>query len=114
KQFLWDDHDLVPGQRGADDRVRTGDVIGEAVAGHDVDATAVLFEMRDAVGLEQYLDVGMFAQFCARDRVRDAMLARFDLAEFQLRDSCVIYPPLERRTLQRIDIKLAAEICQRI
>ena len=81
KQFLWDDHDLVPGQRGADDRVRTGDVIGEAIAGHDVDATAALFEMRDAVGLEQYLDVGMFAQFCAGDRVRDAMLARLDLTQ---------------------------------
>jgi hypothetical protein len=65
KQFLWHNHDLVPGQRGADDRVRTGNVIGEAVARHDVDATAALFEMRDAVGLEQYLDVGMLAQFCA-------------------------------------------------
>ena len=65
KQFLWDDHDLMPGQRRADDRVRTGDVVGEAIAGHDVDATAALFEVRDAVGLEQYLDVGMFAQFRA-------------------------------------------------
>ena len=61
--------------------MRTGDVIGEAIAGHDVDATAALFEMGDAESLEQNLDLGMFAQFCAGDRVGDAMLARLDLTQ---------------------------------
>ena len=92
--------------------MRTGYVVGEAIAGHDVDAAAGLFEMRNPVGLEQDLDEGMLAQFRAGSRVRNPMLARLDLAELQLRNRGVVDPRLERRSLQRIDIELAAEIGQ--
>jgi hypothetical protein len=92
--------------------MRTGYVVGETIAGHDIDAAAALFEMRYPVRLKQYLDERMLAQFGACHRMRKPMLARLDLAELQLRNCRVVYPPFERGTFERIDIKLAAEISQ--
>jgi hypothetical protein len=43
--------------------------------------TATLFEVRNAVGLKQYFDERMAARLGARGRVRQPMLARFDLTE---------------------------------
>src|SRR5476651_2412513 len=78
QQFLWNNDDFVPRQRRTDDGMRTGDIIGETIAGHQVDVAAALLEMRNSVSLEQYLDVGMFALFCPRRGMRKPMLARLD------------------------------------
>jgi hypothetical protein len=48
------------------------------------------------VGLEKYLDEGMFARSYARWRMRDPMLADLDLAKLQLRDGGVVDPRIER------------------
>ena len=112
QQFLRDDDDLVPRQGRADDRMRAGYVVGETIARHDVDAAAGLLEMRNPVGLEQDLDEGVLAQFRPGSRMRNAMLARLDLAQLQLRNGGVIDPRLKRRGLHRVDIELTAEIGQ--
>ena len=113
QQFLRHDDDLVPRQRRADDGVRAGNVVGEAIAGLDLDVAAVLLEIGNAVGLEQDLDVGMLAGYGSRDsRVRDPVLACLDLAQLQLRNGGVVDPRFERRSLQRIDVELPAEIGQ--
>src|SRR5665213_2513687 len=80
-QFLRHDDDLVSGQRRADDHVRTGYIIGEAVAGHQLDAPAILLEMRNPVSLKQYFNERMGVQFGARGSMRKPMLARLDLTE---------------------------------
>ena len=59
--FLRHDHDFVARQGRADDRVRTGDVVGEAVAWRHFDLASILLEIGRAVGLEKDLDVGMLA-----------------------------------------------------
>src|SRR5450631_1619411 len=81
QQFLRHDDDLVSCQRGANYRVRTGYIVGEAVAGHQLDAAAILLEMRNPVSLKQYFDERMGARFCARRGLRKSMLARLDLTE---------------------------------
>src|SRR6185312_17431214 len=101
-------------QRRADDRVRAGYVVGQTVAGRQIDVTAALFEMRDAVGLEQYLDERMAAGLGARRGMRQPMLTRLDLAQFQLRNRRVVDPALERRSLERVDVEMAAQIGQGI
>ena len=105
QQFLRHDHDLMPCQRRADDRVRRGNVIGETIARLHLDLAAVLLEVRNAVGLEQDLDVGMFAVVARRGRVRDPVLARLDLAQLQFRDGGVVDPRFQRRSLERIDMR---------
>ena len=74
----------MPRQCRADDRVRAGHIVGKAVTGYQLDVTAALFEMRNAVGLEQYLDERMAAQCSACSCVRQPVLAGLDLAELQL------------------------------
>src|SRR5437588_7905424 len=81
QQFLRHDDDLVSRQRRADDRVRTGYIVSEAVTWHQLDAAATLLEMRNPISLKQYLDVGMAAQSCARGGMGKPMLTRFDLTE---------------------------------
>ena len=39
--------------------MRTRHIIGKTIAWPEFDVTAVLFEIGNAVGLEQYLDEGM-------------------------------------------------------
>src|SRR5215813_12810824 len=104
----------MPRQGRADDGVRTGDIVGEAVAGLHLDLAAILLEIGNAVGLEQDLDIGMLAAVALRSRVSDPMLACLDLAQLQLRNGRVVDSPFERRSLERVDIELAAEIGQRI
>jgi len=41
--------------------MRTADIIGKAVAGPQLDVAAVLFEIRNAMSLEQDFDERMFA-----------------------------------------------------
>src|SRR5713226_4151092 len=112
QQILWHNDDFVPRQRWTDDRVRAGYVIGETIAGQQFDATASLLEMRNSIGLKQYFDVGMLGRFCLRNRMRKPMLARLDLAEFQLRNGRVVDPSFKRGGLQRINVKLAAKLRQ--
>ena len=81
QQFLRHDDDLVSRQRRADYRVRTGYIVGETVTRHQLDAAATLLEMRNPVGLKQYFDERMAAQFCGRSGMRKPMLARLDLTE---------------------------------
>jgi hypothetical protein len=114
EQVLWNDDDLMARQGRADDGMRTGHVVGEAVARHDVEVQAVLLEMRHAVGLEDDLDVGMLAQLDARDGMRDPVLACLDLAQLQARDRREIDPALERGPLERVDVELTAEVSERI
>ena len=71
----------MPRQRRADNRVRTGHVVGETVAGHQLDTAASLLEMRNPVSLKQYFDERMATQFGARGSMGKPMLARLDLAE---------------------------------
>jgi len=56
----------------------------------------------------------MFALVAWGRHVSDTVLARLDLAKFQLRDSGVVDPPFQRRGLERIDMELAAEIGERV
>src|SRR5436853_7452116 len=81
QEFLRHDDDLVSRQRRADYRVRTGYIVGETIAGHQLDAAATLFEVRNPVGLKQYFDERMAARSCARGRMCKPMLARLDLTE---------------------------------
>jgi hypothetical protein len=60
QQLLGHDDDLMPRQHRVGDRVRTGYVVGEAIAWRHFDATAVLLEVGNSNRLEQDLDVGMF------------------------------------------------------
>ena len=62
--------------------MRTGYIVGETIAGHQLDASTVLLEIGNPVRLKQYLDVGMFAGSCTGHGVRDPMLADLDLTEF--------------------------------
>ena len=94
--------------------MRTGNVVGEAIAGLDLDLTAILLEIRNPVGLEQDLNVRVFAGVACRGGVSDSMLACLDLTQFQFRYGGVVDPRLQRRGLERIDSELAAEIGQRI
>jgi hypothetical protein len=112
QQFLRHDYHFMPRQRRADDRMRAGDVIGEAIARLDLDLAAILFEIGNAVGLEQDLDVGVLAAVAAGNRMRDPMLARLDLAQLQLGNGGVVDPALQRRGLQRVNMELAAKIRQ--
>jgi hypothetical protein len=112
QQRLRHDDDLMPRQRRTDDRVRTGYIVGETIAGHQLEAPAVLLEIGSSVRLKQDLDVGMFAGFCTGYRVGDPMLAHLDLTELQLRNRRVVDPRFERRRFQRIYVKLAAKIGQ--
>jgi len=82
--------------------------LSQAIARFDLDLAAVLLEIGNSVGLEQNLHIRMFAALAARSRLGDSMLAHLDLAEFQPRDGDVVDPPFERRSLERIDIELAA------
>ena len=61
QECLWHDNDLMPRQRRADDRMRTGDIVGKTIARRHFNAAAVLLEIGDAAGLEQDLEIGMFA-----------------------------------------------------
>src|SRR5450631_3744696 len=81
QQFLRHDNDLVSRQGWAEDRMRAGYIVCETVAGRQLDVATTLFEMRNPVSLEQYFDERMAAQFGARARVRQPMLARLDLTE---------------------------------
>src|ERR1700735_2217280 len=92
QQLLRHNDDLVPRQRGADDGVRTGNVVGETIAGLDLDLTAILLEIRDPVGLEKNLDVRVFAGVACRRRVSDPMLAFLGLATVLfLTTGCGVY-----------------------
>jgi len=112
QQFLGHDDDLVPRQPRADDGMWTADVVGEAIAGHQLDVAALLLEIGDAMSLEQDLDIRMFARPRARHGKGDPVLARLDLAELEPGNGRIIDAPLERGALQRIDVELAAEIGQ--
>jgi hypothetical protein len=88
------------------------DIVGEAIAGQDLDAAAVLLEIGNAVGLEQDLDEWVFARSRPRDRMGNPMLADLDLAKLQPRDRREVDSPFERGGFQGIDIELAAKIGQ--
>src|SRR6266576_6959278 len=94
--------------------MRTGYIRGETVAGQQFDAATPLLEMRDSVGLKQYLDVGMLSRFCRRNGMCKPMLAGLDLAELQLRNSRVVDLPFQRRGLHRINIESTAKFRQRV
>src|ERR1700733_1784255 len=81
QQFLRYDDDLVSCKCRADDSVWAGYIVGQTVAGRQLNVAATLFEMRNPVSLKQYLDEWMAAQCGARGCVRQTMLARLDLAE---------------------------------
>ena len=81
---------------GTDDQVRAGDVVGDDVARVQLDVTAFLLEIGDAVGLEVNLDVRVFIGLRARQRVRDAMLADLDLTQLQARHRGVVDASFER------------------
>src|ERR1700722_14532976 len=81
QQFLRHDDDLVSRQRWADDRVRTRHIVGETIAGRQLDAAAGLLEMRNPVSLKQYFDKRMGVERCARGGMRKPMLACLDLTE---------------------------------
>ena len=112
QQFRRHDDDFVPRQRWADDGMRTGYIIGQTIAGLELDAAATLFEMRNAVGLKQDLDVGMLARLDPRNRQGDPMLASLDLTDLQPCDSGVVDLRLERAAVQRVNVKLAAQFGQ--
>src|ERR1700677_1017263 len=95
QQFLRYDDDLVSRQRRADDRVRTGYIVGETVAGRQLDAAARLLEIRNAVSLEQYFDEWVGIQLGACGGMRKSMLARLDLTQLQLRDRRIVDPAFE-------------------
>src|SRR4051794_9414696 len=76
QQFLWHDDNFVPRQPRAHDRMRTGYIVGETIAGHHLNAAPVLFVVRYPVRLEQNLHVWVLARLRARNGLRDTMLAR--------------------------------------
>ena len=92
--------------------MRTGYVVGETIAGYQLDVATVLLEIGNAVRLKQYFDVGMLARGGARSGMRDPMLTGLDLSEFQPRNRSVVDPPLELGSFHRIDVELAAKIGQ--
>ncbi len=94
--------------------MRTGNVIGDDVAGVQLDVAAFLLEIGHAVGLEVDFYVRVFIGLGARQRVRDAMLAHLDLAQLQARDGGVIDAAFERGRLQRVDIEVPAQARQSI
>src|SRR5450631_2761509 len=101
-------------ERRADDRMRAGHIVCQTVAGHHVDAPAVLLEIRQAISLEVNLDEGVLTQLGAGNRMRNSMLTGLDLTNLQPGDSRVFDSSLKRRRIERINIELPAEICQRI
>ena len=75
---------------------------------------AILLKMRNTVCLEQNLDEGMLSRVRPRNRVGDPVLAHLDLTEFQPRDGRIVDMSFEGRSVERIDIELAAKFGQRI
>src|SRR5258708_1740230 len=91
-----------------------GNVIGQTITGHQLDAAAILLEMRNAVGLEQYLDEGVLARVQPRSGMRNPVLTEFDLADLQARDSRIVDLSLEGRRAEWINVEMTAKFRQHI
>jgi hypothetical protein len=94
--------------------MRAGNVIGEAVAGQELDAAPLLLEMGNAVGLEHDLDEGMLSVSDPRIGTGDAVLAGLDLAELEPRYGGVVDPAFQRGSAERVDVEFTAKLGQRI
>src|SRR3954454_8584607 len=114
QQFLWHNDHVVPRQRWADNGMRTGDVICEAIARGQIETAAVLLETRNAVCLKQNFDKGVLASFAARNRMGKPMLADFDMTKLQSTHGRVVDLCVKGRSVERIDVKLAAKFGQRL
>src|ERR1700749_4484820 len=70
--------------------------------------------MGNAVGLKQNLDKGVLAWSGLGNRMRDPMLADLDLTKLQSGNGRIVDPSLERRSVERIHVELAAQFRQRV